>query len=76
MSRALDHAPMRADWRRVDGTVEHVFTHFALTLTVYRAELTGESPPQDGARWVDEAALDDEALPTVFRKVMALARRD
>ena len=73
-SRALESAPMPANWRRLAGTVEHVFTHFALALTVYRAELSGEPEAPAGSRWVDEAALDDEALPTVFRKVLTLAR--
>jgi A/G-specific adenine glycosylase len=30
-------APVSADWRPV-GEIEHVFTHFALTLQIYRAE--------------------------------------
>ena len=33
-------APMPADWRRLPGSVEHVFTHFALRLTVFAAETT------------------------------------
>ena len=34
-----DHAPLKADWRKLPGLVEHTFTHFHLELTVYRAEV-------------------------------------
>jgi A/G-specific adenine glycosylase len=58
-------SPVAADWREA-GAVEHVFTHFALTLTVRTA--TGEG---DFA-WtpLDEAA---KALPSVFRKALERA---
>ena len=60
---ALAGAPARAAWRSV-GSIEHVFTHFALTLEVMRAE--GEA---DDLIWtpVDEAA---RALPSVFLKAL------
>ena len=37
-------APVVARWRRLPGEVEQVFTHFALTLTVYAAEFDGCAP--------------------------------
>ncbi len=54
--------PVDADWRAA-GSVEHVFTHFSLTLEVHVA--TGEGD----FLWTpeDEAA---KALPTVFRKAL------
>jgi A/G-specific adenine glycosylase len=60
---ALEGAPAPARWRSV-GSIEHVFTHFALTLEVMRAE--GEA---EGLIWtpVDEAA---RALPSVFLKAL------
>ena len=54
--------PVAADWREA-GSVEHVFTHFSLTLTVRVAEGRGDFI------WTDP----DEALaslPTVFRKAL------
>jgi A/G-specific adenine glycosylase len=56
-------APARADWRPA-GEIEHVFTHFALTLKVMRAEGLA-----DGLIWtpIDEAA---RALPSVFLKAL------
>jgi A/G-specific adenine glycosylase len=61
---ALNGAPAKADWRPA-GQVEHVFTHFSLTLRVVRAE--GEA---GDLIWMeaDEAA---QALPSVFRKALA-----
>jgi A/G-specific adenine glycosylase len=50
--------PVQADWKQV-GEVQHVFTHFSLTLTVWLAH--GEWP---GAEW----AQDLSVLPSVFLK--------
>jgi A/G-specific adenine glycosylase len=59
----LAGAPADVRWRSV-GSIEHVFTHFALTLEVMRAE--GEA---DDLIWtpVEEAA---RALPSVFLKAL------
>jgi A/G-specific adenine glycosylase len=57
-AEALKHAPVSAAWKKV-GQIEHVFTHFALTLDVYEADC---APPNDG--WWGDAS----ALPTVFKK--------
>jgi len=59
-------APVAATWRDL-GSVEHVFTHFALTLRVFAAK----------AQAPDEAILADgdglQALPSVFLKAARLA---
>ncbi len=57
---ALAAAPVGAQWRPV-GEVEHVFTHFSLTLRLLRAE--GEA---DGFIWTPRSGL--EAMPSVFLK--------
>jgi A/G-specific adenine glycosylase len=59
-AEALAAAPAEAAWRGV-GEVEHVFTHFSLTLQLLRAE--GEA--QD-VIWSPRRDLD--ALPSVFLK--------
>lgn len=69
---ALDEAPFAADWQRTSGEVKHTFTHFHLRLTVYRADLTSVSP-LEGSWWSAQRELDEEALPTVMRKVLAQA---
>jgi A/G-specific adenine glycosylase len=64
-SRTEAPPPLAADWRRA-GEVEHVFTHFALTLQVWRAEGDGED-----LIWTSRAGL--QALPSVFLKAARMA---
>ncbi len=72
---ARDHAPMKARWRALAGSVEHVFTHFALRLTVFQADVPLDAPAPEGCRWRAEDRLEtSEALPTVMRKVAAHAQ--
>jgi len=72
---AKNHAPLKARWRKLPGTVEHVFTHFALELVVFLADVREGCPAPDGARWVAARELQHEALPSVMRKVVDHARR-
>ncbi len=74
MAGASAHAPLKVKWRKLSGTVSHGFTHFELAVTVYAADalLTTKAPPH--CRWVRLADLDGEALPTVMRKIVRLAR--
>jgi len=73
-TRPLAAAPMEADWRLLRGRVRHVFTHFALDLSIYRARAAiGVSAPP-GCRWTPEETLAHEALPTLMRKVAEQAQ--
>ncbi|WP_269714490.1 A/G-specific adenine glycosylase [Caulobacter sp. NIBR2454] len=63
-SEALEAAPVAAAWRTV-GEVEHVFTHFSLTLTVLAAEGDGEFI------WTPTEGL--QGLPSVFLKAARAA---
>ncbi|WP_284178367.1 A/G-specific adenine glycosylase [Rhabdaerophilum sp. SD176] len=65
-----DSPPVPADWMRRNAPVIHVFTHFELRLIVAEARLAGEMPPPPGLRWVAQADLAGEPLPTLFRKVI------
>jgi A/G-specific adenine glycosylase len=58
-------------WHRKVGVVSHVFTHFPLQLVVYTASVPARTRAPDGMRWVQIAALRNEALPNVMRKVIA-----
>jgi A/G-specific adenine glycosylase len=60
-------------WRRVPGTVRHVFTHFPLELTVYAVELPVRTAAPKSMRWVALSELAGEALPSLMRKVVAHA---
>ncbi len=69
-------APLAATWRRTPGVATHVFTHFALELAVLVADAPAGARAPSGARWTPVERLADEALPTVFRKVLAHALGD
>jgi A/G-specific adenine glycosylase len=60
-------APVAGAWRDF-GTVEHVFTHFSLTLRVLRAESNADG----GFVWTDPEGL--AALPSVFLKAAKAGR--
>ena len=57
--------PLNADWREA-GSIEHVFTHFSLTLRVLVAEASRDV---EQAVWKSEAEAR-AALPTVFKKAL------
>lgn len=63
---ALQHEPFRADWILCEGTVQHVFTHFPLTLDIYCAHMA--RVPKAEGYWMERSALDEAGLPTVFAK--------
>ena len=69
-AEALGHVPQGAAWR-LAGQAAHGFTHFTLLMDVYTALV-----PQIEAEGLLRAAdaLADEALPTVMRRCIAVAR--
>jgi A/G-specific adenine glycosylase len=72
-AKAMLDAPIDARWRRLPGTVKHVFTHFPLELTVFFAKVGAATPAPEGMRFAPRADLTEEALPGVMRKVLAHA---
>ncbi len=64
--------PLPGNWVRLDGMVEHTFTHFHLRLSVWSACLTEVAElRQSGLVAVSDLEPDD--LPSVMRKVHRLA---
>jgi len=70
--QALSHAPVEANWKKLPGVVKHVFTHFALELSVYSGSAPRGLRAPKGMRWVVNSRIAEEALPTLMRKVAAL----
>ena len=69
------HAPLKADWQKVPGLIEHTFTHFHLELEIYRAEVERGAELKRGAepercRWLKLREPQGAALPSVMRKVL------
>lgn len=63
--------PFAASWEDC-GTISHVFTHFELRLSVYRANVA-RSEAESGGWWEPVHSLKDQALPTVMKKAIAQA---
>lgn len=61
--------PAAGQWRH-HGQVVHVFTHFRLQLEVWSAMVSETAALADGW-WADPRDTGREALPTLFRKVLA-----
>jgi A/G-specific adenine glycosylase len=64
--------PIEARWQRLPGRVEHVFTHFALHLTIYAADARDAIAPA-GMRFIKISDLRREGLPSIMLKVAAHA---
>ncbi len=69
-------APLPATYRRLMAPVVHGLTHFELVLTGFIAEVPHDTPAPEGCRWVAQAALAREALPSLMRKVAAAAEKE
>lgn len=74
MGDAVAFAPFRANWRRLAGEARHGFTHFELAVAVFATDAPVSTRVPPDCRWVRLEDLDGEALPTVMRKIVALAR--
>ena len=59
-----DEAPADADWRE-GGAVDHVFTHFALTMRL----LCAEAPERGEGLWWPVDRIHEAGLPTLFAKL-------
>jgi A/G-specific adenine glycosylase len=70
-AEALAEAPMAIGWQPVAGEARHVFTHFALTMGLYRAQLSARAKRPEG-EWLMPAEAA-HALPSVMRKLLVLA---
>lgn len=65
--------PFPADWRPMSVTVVHIFTHFRLELSVFRAAVECNHATPDDHWWSSPGDLPGEALPSVMKKVLEVA---
>lgn len=63
--------PLEARWTRLAVPVDHVFTHFALKLTVERSEVGAKTAAPPGCWWA--MSPSEEALPSVMKKAIEAA---
>ncbi len=69
LSKALSHAPAKADWQLLPEPLKHVFSHFELQTLV---AIGTTSRPAKG-RWATVKQLEKEALPSLMRKILRYA---
>jgi A/G-specific adenine glycosylase len=71
IAEALRAAPLSANYRKLTGQVMHVFTHFALSLDVFVADVAAQTQPPAPCRFVAASDLAAEAFPSLMRKIIA-----
>lgn len=74
--RDLVAPPVPGQWVALNRSVEHVFTHFALTLTIERLIVHKECQPSDAGEWWPLRDLVQAGLPTLFAKVARVTVKD
>jgi A/G-specific adenine glycosylase len=62
--------PAEAAWQEA-GAVDHVFTHFALTMRLLCAEIEQRPEAIDGGVWWPADKIGEAGLPTLFAKLAA-----
>jgi A/G-specific adenine glycosylase len=72
----LVEAPAAFAWCWLDGTVAHVFTHFALELRIAVATLEKGCASQLDGEWWPIDRLGEAGLPTVFAKAAKHALKE
>jgi A/G-specific adenine glycosylase len=68
--------PVSGQWVALNRPVEHVFTHFALTLTVEQLIVQKECRPSGYGEWWPLYDLAQAGLPTLFAKVARVTVKD
>jgi A/G-specific adenine glycosylase len=68
VAEAICDAPAAVDWRALDGTVRHGFTHFEIEMRVVAGRAQGRRLPE--GVWSQVDRLSDLALPTLMKKVV------
>ena len=72
---AARQAPVDASYRKLDRQVAHSFSHFHLRLDIYVADVASGRRAPPGHRFVPERRLDQEAFPSVMRKIIEAVRQ-
>ncbi len=72
---AMKHAPVEANYRKLDKVISHSFTHFTLRLEIFVAEIPAGQCAPENCRFVPRRSLGKEAFPTVMRKVFEAVRQ-
>ncbi len=73
VEQPFDYAPDNAlQWLRCDDTVRHVFSHFALSVTIYKASCDGINAGDAKHEWIKPENFDRKPIPTLTKKILAI----
>ena len=64
--------PVAAEWRTLNSSVEHVFTHFSLSLKLAVTSSPVQPEGMMAGQWWPVNSLDSAGLPTLFKKAARL----
>jgi A/G-specific adenine glycosylase len=65
--KGVGQPPAALNWAEM-GEIEHVFTHFRLSLAVQHGQLSANQPISGDGEWWPIDRLDEAGLPSVFLK--------
>lgn len=68
--------PLSGAWLPLNRAVEHMFTHFALQLTVERLRVDNDVIPPGEGEWWPRDRLRDAGLPSLFVKVVKVMEKE
>lgn len=68
-------APIAGEWIALNRPVDHVFTHFRLSLTVKRLRVAPGTAPDMAGQWWPLERIGEAGLPTLFAKVARAVMR-
>lgn len=64
----LDHAPHKIKWRKLDGLIKHIFTHFVCESHIYIGKTRSDIKLDLDKKWISLEELPKTGLPTLMIK--------
>lgn len=64
----LDHAPHKIKWRKLDGLIKHIFTHFVCESHVFIGKTRSNIKLGLDKKWISLEELPKTGLPTLMMK--------
>ena len=64
----LDHAPHKIKWRKLDGLIKHIFTHFVCESHVFIGKTRSDIKLGPDKKWISLEELPEIGLPALMMK--------
>lgn len=69
----FDYAPFQREWVNINGAFKHVFSHFSLNVTIYKAYCDDMDNVDNSLFWVTEGNFSKYPIPTLTKKILTKA---